>query len=383
METCIYLDYNATTPIDQEVQEAMLPYLTSHFGNPSSGHIYGEKTNQAIENARLQVAHLIECSSSEIVFTSGGTESNNYVIQGFAFANESRGKHIITTAIEHPAVIEVVKYLEVRRGFRATYLSVDKYGTVNLQHLKESLTPETILVTIMHANNEVGTIQPLQEISSIIKSYNPNIAFHTDASQSVGKVPINVKNLGVDFLTIAGHKIYAPKGVGCLYIKNGLKLEKLIHGAGHERGLRAGTENTLLVVGLGHAAMICNRDFLKSTNQMKKMRDLLYQILTNEIEDIHLNGNLDNCLPNTLSLSFKGIKGTELIYKLKNQVAVSAGSACHSNSITLSATLQAMGVPFDEIVGTIRFSTGKYSTEEEIIKSAHIVVDAVKKLKKK
>ncbi|HHH53100.1 MAG TPA: cysteine desulfurase, partial [Bacteroidetes bacterium] len=244
----IYLDFNATTPIAKEVADAMRPFLDEYFGNPSSVHTYGIKTKLAVENARSQIAKLINCEPSEIIFTSGGTESNNFAIRGIVFANKDKGNHIITSSVEHPAVFEVCKYLE-KFGFEITYLPVDQYGMVSPDDLKKAIRKETILVSIMHANNEVGTIQPIKELAQIAK--DSNIFFHSDAAQSLGKIPVDVKDMDVDLLSIAGHKLYAPKGIGALYVKNGVKLEKLIYGADHEQNMRAGTENVLEIVGLG------------------------------------------------------------------------------------------------------------------------------------
>ncbi|MGD8509400.1 MAG: cysteine desulfurase family protein, partial [Syntrophobacterales bacterium] len=284
----IYLDYNATTPIDPEVAEAMRPYLFEHFGNPSSSHWYGVQTKKAVDEARRQVADLLHCRPEEVVFTSGGSESNNYAIKGTAFANRDKGNHIITSAIEHPAVLEVCKYL-AENGFQITYLPVDEFCLVHPRELQESITPQTILITIMHANNEVGTIQPIAEIAQIAKEHG--IVFHTDAAQSVGKIPTRVDELAVDLLTIAGHKLYAPKGIGALYVRGGIRLEKLIHGADHERDLRAGTENVLEIVGLGQACKIAKRDLEKNMRHMQKMRDLLYAGLKKQWGELKLNGH--------------------------------------------------------------------------------------------
>ena len=258
----IYLDYNATTPIDREVAEAMKPFLDELFGNPSSSHEFGVRTRKAVETARKQVAGLIGCSPQEIIFTSGGTESNNFAIKGVALANRHKGNHIITTSIEHPAVIEVCKYL-ASNGFRITYLPVDEFGWVDPDNVKKAITSETILITVMHANNEVGTIQPIEEIGEIARMQQ--VIFHTDAAQSVGKINVDVNRMKVDLLSIAGHKLYAPKGIGALYIRKGVKLEKLIHGADHEMNQRAGTENILEISGLGKACEIAKRDLEKNS----------------------------------------------------------------------------------------------------------------------
>lgn len=372
----IYLDYNATTPIDKEVADAMQPYLFDLFGNPSSVHTYGVKTKQAVELARKQLANLLNGEPSEVIFTSGGTESNNYAIKGIAFANQSKGNHIITSSIEHPAVFEVCKYLE-KLGFDVTYLSVDEFGMVNPNDVKNAIKNETILITVMHANNEVGTIQPIAEIGKIAKKHG--VIFHTDAAQSVGKIRVDVKELGVDLLSIAGHKLYAPKGIGALYIRSGVKLEKLMHGADHEQNLRAGTENVLEIVGLGKAAEIALRDLDSNQLHYKKTKSYLYSLLKEAFPQVKLNGHPELCLPNTLSISFPRVEANTLVSRL-SEVAVSAGAACHAESVDVSAVLEAMAVPVDFAMGTIRFSTGRGNTMADIKKAADIVIDTVKQL---
>ncbi|UCE83761.1 MAG: cysteine desulfurase [Deltaproteobacteria bacterium] len=372
----IYLDYNATTPIDPEVAEAMRPYLFEHFGNPSSSHWYGSQTKKAVEESRRQVADLLNCKPDEIVFTSGGSESNNYAIKGTTFANREKGNHVITSAIEHPAVIEVCKFL-AERGFQVTYLDVDEFGLVDPLKLEEAITPQTILITIMHANNEVGTIQPIAEIGKIAKKHN--IVFHTDAAQSVGKIPTEVDELGVDLLTIAGHKLYAPKGIGALYIRRGTRLEKLIHGADHEQGLRAGTENVLEIVGLGKACEIAKRDLQKNMDHMQKMRDLIFEGFRKQWDEIRLNGHPERRLPNTLSVSFRGIEANKLLSQIKD-VAASAGAACHADSVNISSVLEAMKVPLEYGMGTIRLSTGKMTTKEEVDRAVEIFLQTAQRL---
>ena len=375
----IYLDYNATTPIDKEVAEAMKPYLLDFFGNPSSSHSYGTKTKMAVENARRQVAAMLNCKSSEIIFTSGGSEANNYAIKGYAFANEHRGKHIITSVIEHPAVFEVCKYLETK-GFRISYIPVDEYGLIKLDELKAAICSETILVTVMHANNEIGTIQPIREISEICKSFN--IVFHTDAAQSVGKCLVDVKELGIDLLSIAGHKLYAPKGIGVLFIKEGIVLEKLIHGADHEQNKRAGTENVLEIVGLGKACEIVKRDLQKNIFHLKNMRDLLHSELNSRINNIKLNGHPELRLVNTLNLSFYGIEANVLLSEMEsNGIAASAGAACHTDSIDVSPVLTAIKLEQSFAMGTIRFSVGRQTKEEDIHEAVRIVSEIIGRLK--
>ncbi len=372
----IYLDYNATTPIDKRVADAMRPFLDEYFGNPSSVHDYGIKTKLAVENARRQVAGLLNCEPSEIIFTSGGTESNNFAVKGAALANKDKGNHIITSAIEHPAVFEVCHYLE-RNGFEVTYVNVDEYGMVRLDELEAAIRPETILITVMHANNEVGTIQPVTEIARIAAKHD--IIFHSDAAQSVGKIPVDVQEMGVDLLSVAGHKLYAPKGIGALYIRNGIKLEKLIHGADHEQNLRAGTENVLEIVGLGKAAEIAGEDLEKNREHYQKTRDYLYDLLKEALPGIRLNGHPEKRLPNTLSISFPKVEANTLISRLE-EVAASAGAACHAESIDVSAVLEAMLVPLDYAMGTIRFSTGRGTTMQDVKLAAEEIISKSKSL---
>ena len=372
----VYLDYNATTPIDKEVAEAMLPYLTEHFGNPSSNHEFGLIAKEAVENARKQLAELLNCTPEEIIFTSGGTESNNFSIQGSAFYLKDKGKHIITSSIEHPAVTEVCKYLE-SKGFEVSYLPVDEFGRISIDELEKAIRTDTILITIMHANNEIGTLQPIIEISKIARKHG--IRFHSDAAQSVGKIKTDVQELGVDLMSVAGHKLYAPKGVGVLYIKKGTKLEKFMHGANHEYNLRAGTENVLEIVGLGKAAEIALRDFDKNFAHTKKMHDRLYQNIIKKQPEVKLNGHPEYKLPNTLSISFPNIDANTLLSKLEN-IAASAGAACHSDGVNLSQVLVAINIPTHFAMGTIRLSTGKYTTEEEIDWAAEEIIKTVHKI---
>jgi len=377
MNKVIYLDYNATTPVDPEVAQAMQPYLSDHFGNPSSSHSYGIKTREAIENARRQVALMLGCDADEIIFTSGGTESNNYAIKGFAFANKNKGNHIITSSIEHPAVAEVCKYLELK-GFNVTYVPVDKTGLVSVKDIEDAITPQTILVTVMHANNEVGTIQPIKEISDI--AHRQGIVVHSDCAQAVGKIPVKVEELGVDLLSIAGHKFYAPKGIGALYVRSGVKLEKFIHGADHELNRRAGTENVLEIIGIGKASELVEKNLSTYQSKMKGTRDSLENSLTKNFSEILLNGNNVNRLPNTLSMSFKGVEANTIVSELIN-VAVSAGAACHSDRVDISPTLTAMKIPPEYAMGTIRLSTGRYTTNSDIEKAIFEISKVIKKLK--
>jgi len=367
----IYLDYNATTPVDPQVANEMRPFLDQYFGNPSSSHEYGLKTKLAIEDARLKIAKMINAKSSEIIFTSGGTESNNYALKGIAFAHKEKGNHIITTSVEHPAIIEVCKFLETH-GFEVTYLSVDEYGIIDIKELERSITDKTILITVMHANNEVGSIQPIKLIGELAQKHQ--IVFHSDAAQSIGKLKMDVEEMKLDLLSIAGHKLYAPKGIGALYIRRGTILEKQMHGADHEQNRRAGTENVLEIVGLGKAAALISQNLELYQNHYAEKRDLLYGLLKEAFPNIRRNGHQELCLPNTLSISFPNKEANVLISKLKN-VAVSAGAAYHSEGVEVSAVLKAMAIPIEFAMVTIRFSTGR-STSDEDIKN---VVEELKK----
>jgi cysteine desulfurase len=373
----IYLDYNATTPVDERVAEAMMPYLTNIFGNPSSGHSEGIKAKMAVEKARAQVADLIGCSPQEIIFTSGGTESNNLAIKGIAYANREKGRHIITSAIEHPAVSEVCRFLE-KEGFEVTRLPVDGDGLVHPERLREALRSDTILVTIMHANNEVGVIEPVEELAAI--AHEKGICFHTDAAQSAGKIPVDVKRLDVDLLSVAGHKLYAPKGIGALYIKTGIRIEKLIHGADHERNMRAGTENVLEIAGLGKAAEIAHEEFEKNRIHYQETRDLLEAALKEKVPGIKINAESAPRLPNTSSISFPGMEANTLLDSLEG-IAASAGAACHTDKVDISAVLEAMRIPVRYAMGTIRFSTGRGTSREDILDAAGQIVKAVKQIK--
>jgi cysteine desulfurase len=377
MKTPIYLDYNATTPHDSDVIRAMKPFLTEYFGNPSSSYWYGIQTKEAVVNARRQISSLLRCDPSEIVFTSGGTESNNYAIKGAVFHNKRKGNHIITTQIEHPSVLEVCKFLETN-GFQVSYLPVDEYGIVRIADVEKAITANTILITVMHANNEVGSIQPIGEISILARKRK--VLVHTDAAQSTGKIPTDVQNLGVDLLSIAGHKIYAPKGIGALYVRRGVQLSSLIHGAGQERGMRPGTENILEIVGLGKACEIAQRDLQKNMLHMKEMREILFTGIKSKVKDVKRNGHPNKQLPNTLSLSFKNLDAHTILSEIQERVAVSAGAACHSDRIEVSHVLKAMNLPKDWAHGTLRFSTGKMSSEEEMMNASEIISEAVLKL---
>ena len=358
----IYLDYNATTPIDPQVAEVMLPFIQRHFGNPSSSHSFGITAKKAVEKARRQVADVLHCRPDEVIFTSGGTESNNYAIKGAALALKHKGNHIITSSIEHFAVLEVCRYLE-KQGYRMTYLPVDEYGMVDPQDVEKAVTPQTILISIMQANNEVGVIEPIVEISKI--AHRHDILLHSDCAQSIGKIPVHVDELKIDLLSVAGHKLYAPKGIGALYIRTGVTLEKLIHGANHEMGHRAGTENVIGIVGLGKACEVIGQDISESQIYLQKMRDQLEKGLKNNFPNIRINGHPEVRLPNTSSISFKHLRANTLLSELKG-IAASAGAACHSDHVKISHVLQAMHVPLEYAMGTIRFSVGRFTTSDEI-----------------
>ena len=378
MKEPIYLDYNATTPISPEVAEEMLPYIQAHFGNPSSSYAIGRFNKEAIEKARMQVANLIAASPEEIIFTSGGTESNNHAIRGAVFANLHRGKHVITSRVEHPAVTEVCKFLE-KQGYEITPLPVDSFGKVNPEDVEKSIRPDTVLISIMHANNEVGTIQSIAEIGAIAKENNT--VFHTDAAQSVGKIETDVNETGVDLLSIAGHKLYAPKGIGVLYIRNGVKLENLIFGAGQERGLRPVTENIPYIVALGKACELAKENLEPNSQQMFQMRQRLLNGLKEKCRTaIKLNADLENCLPNTLSIAFENVDAHTLASLVSKKVLFSTGSACHADSVEISPVLKAMQVNPRTAAGTVRLSTGKYTTIEEIDYAVGAISETVNKL---
>ena len=373
----IYLDYNATTPIDPSVGEAMIPFIRKHYGNPSSSHALGAAARQAVDRARKQVADLLGCGVEEVIFTSGGSESNNYAIKGIAWARRDRGNHIVTSAIEHPAVIEVCRYLE-GQGFDITYLPVDGDGLVSVADLESALTPRTILVSIMHANNEVGTIQPIAEIAAICRA--STIAVHTDCAQAVGKIPVDVDDLGVDMLSVAGHKLYGPKGIGALYVRSGIRLEKLVHGADHEMNWRAGTENVLEIVGLGEACQRVREELDDQMPRLAKLRDRLEDGLRKRYPDLRFNGHPDKRLPNTASVSFPGLEANTILSELAG-VAASAGAACHSDHVDVSAVLTAMDVPMEYAMGTVRFSVGRFTTEQEIDRALIEIGDVVDRLR--
>jgi len=377
MSQPIYLDYNATTPIDPAVAEAMLPFLSGGFGNASSGHRWGAEARRAVERARASVAALIGCRPEELVFTSGGSESNNTVIKGVAALRRERGRHLVTSAVEHPAVLEPCRALEAS-GYRLSVVPVDGRGRVDPGDVERALTDETILVSVMHANNEVGTLQPIAEIAALARERG--ILVHTDAAQSVGKVPVDVEALGVDFLSVAGHKLYAPKGVGALFVRSGLRLPSLIHGGSHESGRRAGTESNHDVVGLGRAAELAAERLAVSGRECRALRDRLHERLEDRLGPLRVNGDPAGGLPNTLSVCFRGVDASALLAEIGDRVAASAGAACHAEGVDVSTVLQAMGVPVDEAMGAVRFSVGRGTSAADVDAAAAIVADAVGRL---
>jgi len=368
----VYLDYNASTPIDPEVLEEMLPYLQGHYGNPSSSHWASDKINDAIRLARNRVADLLGCKASEVVFTSGGSESNNHAIKGTYFANRRRGQHMITTRIEHPSVLNPFMFLE-SIGAAVTYLDVDKYGLVDPDDLAAAITNETILVSVMHANNETGTIQPVHDLAEIAR--RKGIVFHTDAAQSVGKIEVKSDAGNADLITVAGHKLYAPKGIGALIVRDGTDLVPHNHGAGHEAGRRAGTENVPYIVGLGKAAEIASGNTQQS--EIRALTNLLWDKLSAAFKgQVVLNGHPQKRLPNTLNVSFSGRLGYEILAKVP-EIAATTGSACHTGSIEISPVLKAMKVSPDIAAGTIRFSLGRYTSAEDINTVCALLVERI------
>ncbi|MFC1494051.1 cysteine desulfurase family protein [Thermodesulfobacteriota bacterium] len=373
----IYLDHNATTPVDESAVKAMKLYMSGEFGNPSSVYRLGVRAKKAVENAREEVALLINCKSDELIFTSGGTESNNAVLKGVVDFKNLKGTHIISSAVEHPAVINPLLYL-MELGVDTTFLPVDSWGMVNPDDVRGAIRPETILISVMLANNETGVLQPVKEISEIAK--NRSILMHTDAAQAVGKIVVDVKELDVDFLSIAGHKLYAPKGVGALYIKKNTVLTPLIHGASQEYGLRAGTENVILTVGLGEACEIARKRMNDDLKKIKELRDMFQEMLFNNIDDLVLNGHPDKRLPNTLNVSIPGIDGGHLLENLDN-IAASTGAACHDRDVTLSHVLSAMGVSPDVGMGTLRLTLGRHNDKKQIEAAAGQIIEVANKMK--
>jgi cysteine desulfurase len=371
----IYLDYNATTPIAREVAEAMIPFIVEDFGNPSSVHPIGRRAKEALEHARGQVSSLLGCDPDEIIFTSGGTESNNMVLKSLTWSLREKGCHIITTRIEHPSIMNTALSL-MEAGCDVTFLPVDRFGTLDPAEVRKAIRKDTILITVMHANNETGTIQPISEISAIAREHR--ILFHTDAAQSIGKIETRVIDLGVDLLTIAGHKLYAPKGVGALYIKKGVEIEPFLYGGGQERGLRSGTENVILNVGLGKACELISAKLTDEMPRLRTFRDSLYNQIRVAIPEVILHGHPEQRLPNTLFISFPWMIGDEILREVPD-ICASTGAACHDRSVSLSHVLGAMGVRKEVGMGAIRLSLGRPTTKEEIDHAAQLIIEVVKK----
>ncbi len=364
----IYLDNNATTPVDPEVYDAVFSSLKRDIGNPSSSHAAGLRARETIARGRAQVAELIGCGPEEIVFTSGGTESNNLSILGTALRQEKG--HIITSAIEHPSVLNACRHLE-SLGYSVTYAPADADGFVSVDAIRKAVRRDTLLITVMHANNETGVIQPVAEIGGIAQEQA--IAFHTDAAQSVGKMPFSVSDAPVSLMTLVSHKFYGPKGIGALYVRKETPLTPILFGAGHEQGLRPGTENVAGIVGMGKACQIALRDMKLRISHTRGLRDLLFSVLKEKIPGVSLNGHAAHRLPNTLSIRFPGIRALDLIERLKDSVAASAGSACHAGRDVPSAVLKAMGLTDDDALSSVRLSVGKDNTEEEVREAAGII----------
>ncbi|HMO13237.1 MAG TPA: cysteine desulfurase family protein [Pirellulaceae bacterium] len=369
----IYLDYNATTPVAPTVVEAMQPFFSNHYGNPSSRHALGCAAAEGIEDARMQVAQMIACDREDIVFTSGGTESNNLAIKGVMLSGKQLAGHMIISAIEHPSVVAPAKFLQ-RLGIDLTVVGCDADGVVSPEAVYSAMRADTKLISIMHSNNETGVIQPIADISKLCR--RAGVVIHTDASQSAGKVPLSVTDLGVDLMTLAGHKYYAPKGIGALFVREGLVLEPVLHGAEHEQGMRAGTENTPYIIGLGEASARSSRAIDDAVSHMSKLRDRLFNRIQAEVGiPLKVNGIGAERLPNTLSIVFPEVTGYELLNAIP-EICASTGAACHSDAVDMSPTLRAMGLSREEAAGTVRFSLGWFSREEEIDQAVELIVGA-------
>jgi cysteine desulfurase len=370
----IYLDYNATTPTDPRVADAMRPFLTGSFGNPSSDHRVGREARQAVDTARRQVAQCIGARQDEIVFTSGGTESNNLALRGVVARRG--GGHVITSVVEHPAVLEVVLEMERHAGVEVTLVGVDSKGRVDPQAVAGALRPETVLVSLMLANNEVGTLQPVAEVARLCR--DRGVLVHTDAAQALGKIPVDVEQLGVDLLSIAGHKLYAPKGIGALYVRRGTPIEPVTYGAGHERGLRPGTENVLEILGLGKACELIGEELIDETPRLEALRNRLGALLRERRPDIIEHGDKSRRLPNTLSVAFPGVWSAEVLTRLDAiGVAASAGAACHEGGAVLSHVLWAMGIDAEIGRSTLRLSVGRFTSDDDVVCGAERIIEAV------
>jgi cysteine desulfurase len=373
VERPIYLDYNATTPIDPAVVDTMLPFLREQFGNPSSSHVYGLEASRAVENARMHVASLLCAGDDEIVFTGGGSETDNLAIKGAVLPRLDQQPHVVSAVVEHPAVLNTLTYLKTRFNVSFTLVPVDKYGLVDPETVRRAMKPETVLVTLMHANNEVGTVEPIAEVANITRA--AGVLFHVDAAQSAGKIAIDVNALGIDLLTVAGHKLYGPKGIGALFIRRGVRIDPLIHGSGQELGMRAGTENVASIVGLGKAADLARADLPQECERLRSLRDRLLERLCDAVPGLALNGHPIHRLPNTLNVSFPGVPGSAVLGMAPN-VAASTGAACHSGMSDPSPVLIAMGLPLDRATGAIRLSLGRWTSESDIDRAACSLAEA-------
>lgn len=375
----VYMDYSATTPVKKEVLDAMLPYFSEHFGNPSSLYSIAQESKEALERARGQVASLIGAKANEVFFTAGGSEADNWALEGVADALKDKGNHIITTKIEHHAILHTAEYLE-KHGIDVTYLDVDAEGRVNPEDVEKAITDKTVLISIMMVNNEVGTIEPIKEIAEI--AHNHGILLHTDAVQALGNVPIDVDNMGIDLMSMSGHKIYGPKGVGALYIRKGTKISNFIHGGAQEMKKRAGTENLAGIVGFGKAAELAKENLESHINRVSELRDYFISEVTSKIPDTIVNGSMEHRHPGNANISFEYIEGESMLILLDmNGISVSTGSACSSKSLTPSHVLSAMGIPVERIHGTLRFTIGDPTTKEDIDYVIEKLVEIVQKLR--
>ncbi|MEX5217507.1 MAG: IscS subfamily cysteine desulfurase [Nitrospira sp.] len=382
MKFPIYLDYHATSPVDPRVLEVMLPYFTEKFGNAASrNHAFGWEAEEAVENARKQIARLIHADSKEIVFTSGATESNNLALKGVTEMYHEKGDHIITSATEHRAILDTAKTLEAKRGLKVTYLPVDKFGMVNPEDVRNAITDKTVLISIMFANNEIGTINPIKEIGKIAKE--KGVLFHCDATQGVGKVPVNVQEMGIDLMSFSAHKIYGPKGIGALYVRKKnprVRIAAQMDGGGHERGMRSGTLAVPLIVGFGKACELCEQEMVAEGTRLAAMRDHLYATITKAMEDVYLNGHPTQRLPNNLNLSFAYVEGESLLMGVK-EIALSSGSACTSATLEPSYVLRALGIGSELAHSSIRFGLGRFTKNEEVDYAAKRIIETVNKLR--
>ena len=373
------MDHSATTPVAAEVLEAMLPYFSQRFGNASSLHGFGREAKEALEESRQRVARLLNAHPGEIVFTSGGTESDNLALRGIAYKNRNSGRHIITSQIEHPAILETCRSLE-REGFSVTYLPVNREGLIELSELERAIRPDTILISIMHANNEVGTIQPLEEVGRL--AADRDIYLHTDAVQTVGKIPVDVEAMGADLLSLSAHKLYGPKGVGALYIRRGTKMQSLSTGGGHERNLRSGTENVAGIVGLARAADLAREEMAAEGQRLVQLRDRLAALVLGRVKDAWVNGSMEKRLPGSLNFGFSYVEGESLLLYLDSKgIAVSTGSACSSHKLEPSHVLLALGLKPEECHGSLRITMGRSNSQEQVDYVAECIAEAVERFR--